>query len=486
MFQGISQIRHAERGAVVVAATAILLLLLIITLGVAIAASQLSSHSRRDTYSSRAFHAAETGLNVARFRINRMSPTGPTQHSCPSGSGTASVPTSAGPNTDCAAAIVDLGAGASATYYVSTAFTTPPPCGGVAPEVDHWARCVTSTGTVNGVSRRVQVRLDASASAGQPVFCSDCGFVGLAGVKLDGSNTINGNIASDGLISLRGSGDTITGYCEPSQPLGSVSAGSNTCQVRTQATTWASRIPSVSALDTNRVSPGGAAEGFADPCTTGYSWTSTSTSYVATTNPCGNQNSTIVSGYTASSRRENLGAGATITLCTTGKVCAYNLCQLDLAAASTINIAAGSRVLMFIDSPARSSSCAGRNGSLTQDAGSAINNAGSPANLQVYVWGNPGASSPTSNVGMMAGSGIHALIFAPNSTFNSPSAGAAITGAITAYSIGGADVSLSFSFDNSAQQPTTGQPTTGRFTPTAGSWHECSASNPGGYPESGC
>jgi hypothetical protein len=151
-----------------------------------------------------------------------------------------------------------------------------------------------------------------------------------------------------------------------------------------------------------------------------------------------------------------------------------------------LSFGSGSTVIIFLDASTRSGSgCASTTVPLKTAAGASIANGGQAANLQIFLWGN--SSNPgNSKLEMNAASGITAIMWAPNSVFTSASAKAKIIGALIAYEIGGSDIALSFALDASIQNPTSGESSAGLFTPTLGSWHECSATQSGSSPESGC
>lgn len=503
-----------ESGIAMIAAMAVLLLLLILTTGVVAVAVTASRNSSRDTRSKRALEAAEAGLQVARYRINEVDWKSQQATYCPPGSN----PPATYPG-DCSVVSVSLGNGPTATnpvtaqYYVSQAYTYPsaphPACGGPAITVNtDWARCITSTGTVNGVTRRLQARVEASVTVGNSLINGSNAFIGVSSVTLDGSNTVTGApIESDGTITLKGKNDSIPDGCS-TYPGNAVNAGSNTCTYVPATSSFASQLQSVSTLNSTGIPtnwPG-------DTC----KWSWDSTLYPITSQPCGNSNATGISGtytYTASTRTLSMTSGTTATLCTTGQICAYNFCSISMQSNAMLNIAAGSRVLIFLDSapggstgtqrtyPVGTTPCSTSGaGSILQQQGSQVNNlssAGCPTmgvvcalNLQLYAWGDPG-SPPTSCgstycINLNAAGTTNALVYAPNSYFGGPSATGTLNGSLVAYQIGGANVGFKFNFDSSVDQVVTGQSQTGAFAVSPDTWHECTAAPTGSSPESGC
>jgi hypothetical protein len=137
---------------------------------------QTSDNANADRNSKRALAAAEAGLQTAIYRMNSIRPaihpatcltTGPV--------GVAELAPG-----ECPFAEGDLGNGASYRYYVTPELLTNAAGCVLLPGRTHdpTDRCVTSIGTVNGISRRVQTRL------GRQMFGFSFSQVGLLGEGL--------------------------------------------------------------------------------------------------------------------------------------------------------------------------------------------------------------------------------------------------------------------------------------------------------------
>lgn len=468
----LSRLGRSEDGVVMIVAMAVLLILGIITAVSVEAATQFSGTANRDTLRKRALEAADAGLQVATYRLNMLNPT--STGDCvsdhvytPSPAGS-----SCGPHTQ------DLGNGASFTYYTTPVLSSSASCAGLPitnSTVDQ--RCITATGTVNGIVRRTQVRV--AAYTGAPIFPVN-GVIGLSGVTVYNGATINGNEASNGQITLKTNATATSTVLGPSAPpvAGQGSSGAGTVTRRPQ-----SQGPFV----LSPVNPGNSAD------------------------PDHNDNYRIVNGlmsppgsqadaaggsvsYTPSSRTLSLGNNSTLLL--GGAI--YNFCSLSLGNGATITVAQSPpdmpphKVAIFIDSPARpGSNCPAGSGTLTMANGSSFINqtpgtepgiAYDTTALQIYVYGWPSSYSSNANVvSFDVGVNFYGTIYAPQSTVSVNNAAAsygAIAGNIVNFNNSGA-------FTGDQNDLGIQSSTDGTFFRTA--WHEClpQAPNPND-PQSGC
>jgi Tfp pilus assembly protein PilX len=170
--------RHLMRsqdGVALPVASGLLLVVSILVVGFFTVSLRVNDTSVKDRSSKRALAAAEAGLQMAVYRLNQLNATASgNTNSCLT---TTWVPQ---PTGECPGLTESLGNGAEYTYYVSQA--TPAGAAGcvaipgvVTSSLD---RCITSKGTVNGVSRRVQTRV-----VQQPTI-ADFNNVGLVGKSL--------------------------------------------------------------------------------------------------------------------------------------------------------------------------------------------------------------------------------------------------------------------------------------------------------------
>lgn len=145
-----------EDGVVLVAAIGLLMVISLLVLAFGSSSIQLSDNSVRDQRSKRALAAAEAGLQAAVFRLNQYrTPTGVPGTSCMRAA--PELPVSG----ECVAYTEDIGNGAQYTYYVTPYLGATGTCvilPGVPTSTSD--RCVTVTGTVGGVSRRIQARVN--------------------------------------------------------------------------------------------------------------------------------------------------------------------------------------------------------------------------------------------------------------------------------------------------------------------------------------
>lgn len=370
---------HPESGIALVAVLGVMMILA--SLG-AIAAQQASFFSTRSNYSrdqQRALAAAEAGVEVARYRVQNLTP-GAGQ--CVTASVVAPLASGECPST----AATSLGNGATYSYTVSTSPNTQ--CGGPAVSAGTPTRCVTSIGTVNGATRRTQERLDGVPV---PLFPLQ-GIFGLDSVSLGNASNgaVVGAVGSNGSISL-GTGLTVNSCT--TGPAGSIQTGPNaSCASQVQQAAPFS-LAAVDALVVN-----------------GNSFASAAAS---------NNNVALGSYYTASGRTVTVNGKKTLTL-PTG---VYSFCSVSLGNGSTFSPAAGASVVIFIDSPLRSGSgCAAGTGTLS--SGGNVTNGSAPASsFQFYVYGTgtDTATSSTASADFMLSQNatFTGTIYAPNSRVSS-------------------------------------------------------------------
>lgn len=426
----------------------------ILSAGLAADAVHLNGTSGKDRNSKRALAAAEAGLRAAAYRANKLAPTNvlcvtdvvqlPIVGECPAFS-------------------ENLGNGASYTYYVTPVLNTSDACAGLPIQYDGDGgltivqRCVTSTGTVNGVKRRLQTRL--AAFQGVPLFPVG-GMVGLDSVTLDNSSTVAGGIGSNGLIKL-GNSNSVSGNLEigPSAPEPSIGNSTTTGPTVRRTTAQGPFVlapvdvgNSATVNDNVRIS-----NGLQNPKVNPYDASSNVTLNTGTrVLTLGNSSSLTLSGGT------------------------YNFCDLIATNSAQITVAIGAKVRIFIDSPDRSGSgCPPGTGRLEANNSITFSNpSGVPENLQLYVYGwNNGQNVVDFKNSVF----INGTIYAPQSKVLFKNS-AQMTGGLAAKSI---------EFKNSINftwVPSLGDlraRTLTLYHRTA--WHECrrEPTNPAD-PESGC
>jgi hypothetical protein len=177
-----------------------LMLLVVIAGLVTVTATESYSATRgagRDKAVKRAIAAADAGVSVATYRLNRLD-AGPLACVAPDPTSGQLVVTSAMTDGWCAAQTEDLGDGAGYSYRVSTAADVTVNGQGIL------QRKIVSTGTVNGVARRV-ITVLATAS-GRDLF-GDFTVISLNDLSMPNSTRISGNVASNGKVALSNSAE---------------------------------------------------------------------------------------------------------------------------------------------------------------------------------------------------------------------------------------------------------------------------------------
>lgn len=383
-----------EDGVAVVVGISALAVITLISAALASGSVQLSGTSSQDRDAKRALAAADAGLDAAMFRANKLAPS---NLNCLTD---VPVPPVGG---ECPPFTQDLGNGASYTYHVTPVLNTTDKCAGLPVQAGTSGslvvvqRCFTSTGTVNGVSRRVQTR--GAAFQGVPLFAVG-GMVGLDGVEIGNSSTVAGGIGSNGLIKLGNSGVATRAELGPSAPSPQMGG---TSTIGTTVRRSSAEGPFVLA-----------------PVDVGNSGTV-------------NDNGRITSGqdasrnvtYNPTTRELTLGNSSTLTL--SGGT--YNFCKLSATNNAQVSVAVGATVRIFIDSPDRAGSgCAPGTGTLSAVNSITFANAsGIAENLQIYVYG----TSPSNTIDFKNSMIMNGALYAPSSRvvfWNS----ASITGGLAA------------------------------------------------------
>jgi type II secretory pathway pseudopilin PulG len=173
---------------------------------VAARAAIVSSHqTARDTLVKRATQAAYAGLQALRYQVNLLQP--PSTH-CVLKSATNGALSVAATAADgwCDSQTEDLGDGAAYTARISSG-TNITMNGQLLSR-----RRIVSTGSANGVERRVA--LSVNAATGAPVFPPGYAVTSLGSVDFGNSVTIAGGLASNGNVALRNSAQV----CGPVTP----------------------------------------------------------------------------------------------------------------------------------------------------------------------------------------------------------------------------------------------------------------------------
>ena len=446
----LDRLRREEGVALPVAVTALALLGVLAGL-VATTAVRLSGSSNVDRDSKRALSAAEAGLRAATYRVNKL---GPSNIKCLAGT---AVPPVGG---ECPAFQQDMGNGSDFTYWVTPVMGTTGTCAGLPLQGESGGelivvqRCVTARGRVNGVVRRVQARV--ASYQGAPIFPIG-GIIGVDSVKVFNSARVQGSLGSNGLVSLGNSSAVGPIEVAPGAPEPRVGGSSTTGGVIRRTPAQGDWVLA--------------------PVDVGDSATVNDNGRILT----GEDASTNVA-YTAATRELVMGNNSSLTLSGGDNDATYNFCRIALGNNAQINIAAGAKVRIFLDSPEREDSgCADvpGAGTITIGQNSFFNNpSGIAENLQIYIYGT---SDGRNVVDFRNSSFISGAIYAPQSKVVFKNS-ATVVGALAARSVEFQN-DVSFTWSESLAD-LRGRTVTQYYR---SAWAECSP-KPAvtGDPESGC
>ncbi|MCW2966386.1 MAG: hypothetical protein JWM71_158 [Solirubrobacteraceae bacterium] len=452
-------IRRNEDGVAMIVAIGVLATMLVLTATVLSSASLLGSSTRNDDLHKRAFEAAEAGLQATLYRLNMLSPA---TAMCIGGTlETVQAPTGAA----CAPYTQSLGNGATFTSWTTAPLSLGGSCAGlqVGSSSAIVERCITSTGTVGGVSRRVQTRI--ASYAGAPLFPL-AGVVGLSSVTMSGASSIVGGEGSNGQITLSGAVNATSTTLGPSAPAVSKSGVSDPGPItrRTSAQGPFSFTP---------VDPGSSATTSDDIRLTN-----------AFATPRGTPADSASGNVTWDAATRSLSMSGTSSVQLGGGI--YNFCSLTMSGTSSVTLAPGARTAIYIDSPERSGSgCPASSGSLTMSGTSSFINTSPPAAgsgfahdptaLQLYIVGKTG-----SGITLSGTASFYGTIYAPTSAVTLSGTGATF-GAVAANTV-----------TISGSGGITGDPNATNITTNAAglyfrtAWRECLATATTSDPSSGC
>jgi Tfp pilus assembly protein PilX len=446
-----ARLRDDDGVAMVVAMGALLVMLLLA--GLAFDASTRSSASAtRDVRAKHALQAAEAGLQTAVYRMNLL---GPSAQACPAPNGTVAAPTAG----LCPPQGGTLGDGATFSYRTSVGLESADACAGrpVHAKTTLAQRCVTSVGTVDGVTRRVQARVAAYAST--PLF-PVAGILGLDGVSISGNVSapktavgsnmtvdINGNVTVGSVVlpkdaTLQRTGNVTAPLATPRMPdpyvLTQPDTGNTATDNRNARIANGARRPPVQPYDQVESS------------------------------------STTAVQYDPVTRALRISGNATLTLGGGN----YNFCSVEVTGNVHINVRAGEKTAIYVDSPENpDSGCPPGTGTFSVAGNFDGGNPADPTALQLYVYGRNDARD---GVVIRGNSILYAAIYAPKSTV-SIAGNALIVGGLAAQRVEMAGNGLQWS--DSAGTLRTGN--SGTFYRTA--WQECSSRPPvAADPASGC
>ena len=380
-----------EEGITVIIAVQIMAIMSLMV--AAVLASTVSLHGRtnRDVNSKEALAGALSGLDVARYRLNELSPA---DNMCvttqPVATGTAGAASG-----ECPAYTGDLGNGTSYGYYVTPALVSGATCGGqtVTVSAGSVSRCVTGFGTANGVTRRTQT-LVKNTSGSAPLFPL-AGIVGLSGVTIKGtpqfSADIRGAVGTNGTFELDKCSHDVTGVT--SFAPGPVAGLDETCtgtvtQAPPKSTPWA-----LAPLDTIYAGTETVNDNAIFASASGFTYTAATRDLKDTTNA-----TLIING-------PNPRTGS-------GGVWTFNFCSVFFTHLTQIKLLNGATARILVDDPSRPGSGCTKAGLLKMTGVGAMNyetstgTPGDPKQLQFYSYGS-------NDVELHNETGFSATLYAP-------------------------------------------------------------------------
>jgi len=440
---------------VLIVAIALLLAITLLVTAVVWGAVASNTSSNVALWRDEALATANAGLQTADQRLtNVLASTGVAATDC-----FTTADTGGGPGPSGCPGETESYGGGSYTYYVtplsgSSGVDSVNSCTGwpVTSPTGVVQRCITSIGTYAGVSRRVQERVVSGPAGLFPLS----GIASYSDATFNNSVTISGNLGANGQLKLN---QTPT-FTQPGDLYWGTSLQA-TCTGNCTAVHQSFPLPTESATSTACAAVTSPCEGFA---------TSVST----------NNNANITGATVTGGRVLGDSGGGSITI----PAGTYNLCGINQTGQE--NITYTPPVVIYIDSPYRSGSgCGGGTGTVLSNNKTWFIDTSTPAkasDLQIFVWGNPGISPPSSSSPILSFNNVingpmTADIYAPysylsiNNDFN------------FAGSIAAGNVSINGKLTLAASADTAGTSTFSE--PTA--WATCPATpSSASDPDSGC
>jgi Tfp pilus assembly protein PilX len=451
---------HEAGFALPVALAVLVVTLLLATVAVAVATST-NMFSNRDTNAQAALAAADAGARTAVYRLNSFAPD---DSHCPDPTNDAVGSSGAPTSTLCAPQSATLGNGESFTYWMSGGMTSASPCTGywmTSTLGDLHQRCVTAIGTANGVNARVQERIAAYKS--YALFPT--AIFGTKSVTINNNVNIQTNtigfpalLGTNGVLNAAPSGGgttVIDGYQLP--PGATLNIGQNVTNngpttpyptpypVPTAINPGSTAVNTSSPYDSVATFQGGTCR---NPGLVGFEQTNCdyrlSCPDLTSCDP-------HTGNVTFDSVGRTLYLGNNSSLVLGGGY--YNFCSLYLSNNSTITIAPGAQVSIYIDSPADPNSgttgsstnppCSKSNssqgiapGTFSMNNNSSLNAGGSALNAEIFVYGDPKDDPPTNAVNLQNnGSSSFALVAPFSNVSVAPSNNSIFVGAIVGYTV---------------------------------------------------
>ncbi len=437
--QRFGRISGSEEGIALVLSIMVMMVVGALAGVAAASALEASDQSTQDRKVKQAISAADAGMDVSLYRLNKFATLLTDTVQCVVAAPVTGALNGAVvlPDGWCPTQTEELGAGASFSYRVSSPLRVE------NAGQDVWQRKVVATGTVNGVRRRAAMVVNAPT--GQALF-SDTVF-SQENLLLRNSARVNGNVRSNGdVITLNNS--LVCGNVTPGP--GKQFQGGNQCAgFNSQPATEPFVLSPVVLPLVNDNARIGTLDPWTDP------------SHI---------------GWSPISRALTMDHSSTLTL-TGGN---YVFCRLDLSTAAQLIVPNdGTPVRIYIDSP---ENCGGNTASVGLYNNSTIlNPSGDPTMVQLYV---AGSSNPaiTTTVQFHNGHEVLLVVYAPNSviTFDNQNR---LRGAVAARRVA-LNNNLEINWDSRVGNLLLGDVPLRLYTRE--SWVECVPTAPAGAPDAGC
>jgi hypothetical protein len=377
------RIAASETGSALPVVVGVMLVVGMMASVIHVTSGQVRQSTTEERAEKRAFQAAEAGLHVARYRLNKSTPA-PAANQC-----FTTVPVTTGGDCPQTSTPESMGGGASFRYTVTRVLTSGSgECDASGLDfVNNDYRCITAVGTAAGATRRVQAVVLAPRVGMFPVE----GIFGLDSMTV-GPGSLTGGIGSNGPVTV----GTATGpYTVTLGPSGTYSGPPKT--------------PTV--LPENAVAP-------VDPA-----------AFEATDGDQPGENNNSVIPYPLGSNREiNVPTSTgTVTL----PPGTYNFCDVYLGGATDLRAVGPGPVRIFIDSPYRSGSgCQPGSGDFVANSSfSFTSSPPDPALVQIWMYGRP-PPAPGTQFWLKNSSTFHGTIYAPQSAFRIDNASTVVGGVV--------------------------------------------------------
>jgi hypothetical protein len=338
-----------ERGLATPVVVAVMSVITLLAAGGALAALGTNDGANEDRRSKRALAAAEAGIQQAAYRLAMIRPD---KTKCLGATGPSYAVNAVG--GECTSPITGtVSTGAGFSYVATPELSSTAACAeqpDLATDTTSTDHCITATGTVGTVKRRLQARVRVARGG----LFSGIGLVGLESVTIENSGKVWSDIGSNGLI--RGGNSTeIDGYLRIPNSAPNPTINGNYDGVLRQTNQWALAQTDFAAA---------AASANNNAALSGWG----TSSWLSGTREA------VLDG-----KKYTLPAG-TYLMC---ELFADNSVEIELTGAS-----ASSPVKIFVDSPTRSGSgCPDGTGRFCLDNSIKFNRPGNAAALQIYVWG---------------------------------------------------------------------------------------------------